>query len=246
MPNCRPTLFRPLFSCGQFLSIQLAGALLLTVAAVTMTGSAAAQAAAPVTFLDRQLERTDLAVSGVGQFTNNTNGTNYLQLQLNLVTSNTLGALATLHYQRSPLIGVEVNFGYVRYTENFTLTSTAASPPNTTSFNLGIQTNADEITVGYKAQIPRQFFGLQPFAGVGAGTIAFKPTSGGGQRLPSQYRAGYYYTIGVDTPLYGPHFGARAQFRQLFFYAPDFLTNYLTDKQRQITSEPSIGIFLRF
>ncbi len=235
MHNRRPTLFRHLF----------AGALLALAAAFT-TGSAVAQATEPVTLLDRQLAKTDFALSGVGEFTNNTNGTNYLQQQLNLVTSNTLGALATLHYQKSPLVGVEINYGYVRYTENFTLTSTAASPPNTTSFVLGIQTNANEITAGYRAQTRNQYFGLQPFAGVGLGTIAFKPTSGGGQRLPNQYRAGYYYTIGADTPLYGNHFGARAQFRQLFYYAPDFLTNYLTDKQRQITSEPSIGVFLRF
>lgn len=236
MHNRRPTLFR-----------HLSAGVLFTIATVaSSTGTAAAQATAPVTFLDRQLAKTDFALSGVGEFTNNTNGTNYLNQQLNLVTSNTLGALATLHYQKSPFVGVEINYGYVRYTENFSLTSTVTSPPNTASYVLGIQTNANEITVGYVAHTRNQYFGLQPFAGVGAGTIAFKPTSGGGQRLPNQYRAGYYYTVGVESPLYGEHFGARAQFRQLFYYAPDFLTNYLTDKQRQITSEPSIGVFLRF
>ena len=239
MHNRRLTLLRPF----------VAGAV-LTSAAAFATGSAAAQATPPVTFLDRQLARTDFAISGVGEFTNGTNGTNYLTQPVNLVTSNTLGALATLHYQKSPFLGVELNYGYVRYTENFTLgNSTAVSSSNVPlypGFPLGIQTNANEITVGYIAHTRNQYFGLQPFAGVGAGTISFKPTSGGGQRLPNQYRAGYYYTIGAETPLYGEHFGARAQFRQLFYYAPDFLTNYLTDKQRQITSEPSIGVFLRF
>lgn len=229
MHNPRLSLVRPV----------LAASLLLA------TGSALAQST-PTTFLDRQLERTDFAISGVGEFTNNTNGTNYLQQNLSLVTSNTLGALATLHFQKSPFLGVELNYGYVRYTENFSLGSAGTGSATIPSSVLGVQTNANEITVGYVAHTRKQYFGLQPFAGVGAGTIAFKPTNGGGQRLPNQYRAGYYYTVGAETPLYGSHFGARAQFRQLFYYAPDFLTNYLTDKQRQITTEPSIGVFLRF
>lgn len=235
MHTCRTSLVRSMFA-GTALSI-----------VVLLAGSAAAQATTESsTFLSRQLDRTDFGLSGVGEFTNNTNGTNYLSQQVNLVTSNTLGALGTLHYQKSPFVGFEVNYGYVRYTENYTLTSTAQSPPGSSSYVLGIQTNQDEITVGYRAQSRSQYFGLQPFAAVGAGTILFKPTSGGGQRLPNQYRAGYYYAVGAEAPLLGPHFGVRGQFRQVFYYAPDFLENYLTDKQRQITSEPTIGVFLRF
>lgn len=215
-------------------------------AGLALAVAANAQTTTPPTALDRQLAKTDLAISGVGQFTNNTNGTNYLAQQVNLVTSNTLGALVTLRYTAKPLVGVELNYGYVRYTENFSLTSTASSPPNTSSYILGVQTNAQELTAGYVAKTREEHFGVQPFASVGLGTISFKPTSGGGQRLPSQYRAGYYYDVGAEKLLFDSNFGVRAQFRQLFFYAPDFLTNYLTDKQRQITNEPSFGFFLKF
>jgi hypothetical protein len=45
---------------------------------------------------------------------------------------------------------------------------------------------------------------------------------------------------------FGPHFGIRGQFRQIISLAPDYGQNYLTIKQRTITSEPAIGVFLKF
>jgi hypothetical protein len=35
-------------------------------------------------------------------------------------------------------------------------------------------------------------------------------------------------------------------FRQLIYLAPDFQQNYLTITRRTVTSEPTIGFFLRF
>ena len=52
--------------------------------------------------------------------------------------------------------------------------------------------------------------------------------------------------IGAETTVLSPHFGIRAQYRQLFFKAPDFLTNYLTIQQHTTTYEPGVGFFLRF
>ena len=37
-----------------------------------------------------------------------------------------------------------------------------------------------------------------------------------------------------------------SEYRQVFFKAPDFLTNYLTIQQHTTTYEPGIGFFLRF
>ena len=42
------------------------------------------------------------------------------------------------------------------------------------------------------------------------------------------------------------HFGVRAQFREQFFKAPDFETNYLTIQKHTSTYEPGFGFFLRF
>ena len=45
---------------------------------------------------------------------------------------------------------------------------------------------------------PYHPFGITPYVGAGGGTIRFKPTPGGGQGLPFQYRAAYYYQAGVE------------------------------------------------
>lgn len=189
---------------------------------------------APVTLLDKQLSRLELGVSGFGEFTNSVTGTNYLNQSLTQKPSNTVGALVNIRYTKSPLVGFEFNYTYARYTQNYT------------SYIVGgAQTNADEYTLGYVVHTPR-IFGLQTFVSAGAGSTEFKGTPNGGQGLPTQARMTYYYSAGVEQSVFSPHFGVRAQFRQAFYLAPDFGQNYLTIKQRQITSEPAVGFYLHF
>ncbi|MDE3105745.1 MAG: hypothetical protein KGK08_11260, partial [Acidobacteriota bacterium] len=199
------------------------------------TGVAAhAQAAAVVTPLDRQLARIDFAIDGVGQLTKSVSGTNYVQQPLTQKASTTTGLVATLRYTRSPLVGLEGNFGYARYTENFSQYVIG-----------GAQTKANEYTLGWLFHTP-QAFGLKPFVSAGAGTIAFKPTPNGGQGLPEKARMAYYYSAGVDDMLLSNHFGVRVLVRQVFFKAPDFGQNYLTINQHTYTFEPGFGFFLKF
>jgi len=214
-----PNVFRP-----SFVRISLL-CLLASFAVLSADGQ--------VTALDRQLSRIDIGVSGTGEFTNTVTGTNYLGVSLTQKPSNTLGALVTIRYTKSPYLGAEFNYGYARYTQNFS------------SYIVGgAQTNASEYTVGYVAHTPK-LFGFQTFASAGLGTMAFRATPGGGQSLPTQARMAYYYDAGVEDSLL-PHFGIRAQFRQVFFLAPDFGQNYLTIKQRQTTTEPAVGFYLHF
>jgi hypothetical protein len=42
------------------------------------------------------------------------------------------------------------------------------------------------------------------------------------------------------------HFGARAEFRETFFKAPDFETNYLTIDKHTTEFQPGFGFFYRF
>ena len=88
--------------------------------------------------------------------------------------------------------------------------------------------------------------GITPFLGVGGGTIRFTPTRGGGQGLPQQYRAAYYYQAGLEDNFPNSHFGMRLAFRQSIYLAPDFLQNYLTITRRTTTTEPTVGFFVRF
>lgn len=195
-----------------------------------------------VTFLSRQLDRVDVAVGGAAVFSKGVSGTNYLAQPVALDASTTLGAVVQLRYTKSPLLGAEFTYSYARFTENFTGSPFGGDADTPTPF--GVQTNASEYTLGYVAHLP-SLLGFQPFAGAGAGATAFTPTPMGGQGLPERARASYYYDIGVDDQL--THFiGIRAQFRQVFYKAPDFGQNYLAINQQTITSEPTVGFYIKF
>jgi hypothetical protein len=223
----RPSCVRSLFFC-----------LLLTAAGST----AKAQTTSTNPALDKQLSRIDLGVIGVGVFNKNSNGfatvNGVAHTPVNLNPSNTAGAVVSLRYTVSPWFGLEFNYGYSRYTQTFT--------PFGSQPNGGVQQNANEYTFGYVVHAKKQYFGLTPFASGGAGTTVFRPTPGGGLALPEQARATYFVSAGAETTVLSPHFGVRAQYRQLFFKAPDFLTNYLTIQQHTTTYEPGFGFFLRF
>ena len=51
--------------------------------------------------------------------------------------------------------------------------------------------------------------------------------------------------VGGDYML-NKHFGARAEFRETFFKAPDFETNYLTIQKHTTEFQPGFGFFYRF
>jgi hypothetical protein len=209
---------------------------------LTALGSTAkAQSTPPETALDRQLARIDLSVVAVGIFNSSSSGTaivNAKPTEVNLSPGNTAGAVVTLRYIGSPWFGLEANYGYSRYTDTFT--------PFGAQANAGVQQNASEYTLGYVVHAKKQYFGMTPFASAGLGTTAFRPTPGGGLALPKQARATYYFSVGAERTVLSPHFGIRAEYRQVFFKAPDFETNYLTIQQHTTTYEPAFGFFLRF
>jgi hypothetical protein len=203
--------------------------------------------AAPPSVLQKQLDRMDLAVSAAGEISSTVSGTAQSAANggqpymLTIKPSSTVGELVTLRYTAKPYVGFEFNFGNLRYTQDYTFVPAPAQ-------NLllgGAQSGVREMTLGYVAH-PRTIFGLQPFLGAGGGTIHFTPTPHGGQGLPQQYRAVYYYQVGVEDNFPGSHFGVRLAFRQLIYLAPDFIQNYLTITRRTVTSEPTVGFFVRF
>jgi hypothetical protein len=209
------------------------------VLAFTFSAAAAFAQEAPPTALDKQLSRIDFGVQGVGMFNKTVQGTvpgtaaHESGPTVSDQPSNTLGALVTLRYVAKPFVGFEGNYGYARYTENYS--------------NIGgVQTQANEYTLGYLVTPAFTIFDFQPFVSAGAGSIGFRPTPRGGQGLTIQARAVYYYSLGLQKEYFSEHFGLRGGFRQLFFLAPDYGQNYLTIKQRTTTYEPSVGFYLKF
>jgi len=221
-------------------------ALLLCLLSLTAS-QAIGQDTAVITPLQKQLARIDFAISAAGEITNTVSGVEKRDATtshsvLTIKPSTTVGELVTLRYTAKPYVGFEFNFGNHRFTQNYTFVPSAGS-------NLlvgGAQSGMRELTLGYVAHPNWRPLGIQPFVGVGGGTIKFQPTPYGGQGLPYQYRAAYFYTLGVEKNFPDSHFGMRLGFRQLVYLAPDFLQNYLTITRRVRTSEPTIGFFVRF
>lgn len=237
---------RRLMTAGAFFSLA-AFAAVAAAQSDTQTGTSSV----PLTPLQKQLSRVDFGISGMGIFTKSTTGPNDLNgLTLNDAPGSTLGALATIRYTRSPYLGFEINYTYGRFTQNFS-GSNVEPPKNGSTANtitpyvLGIQSNVSEFSGGYVAHTPK-IFGIGTFVAVGAGSTEFRPTTGGGQSFLAQARATYYYDVGGETRIVNSHFGARLSFRQAFYLAPDFQTNYLRNHQRTFTTEPAFGFFLHF
>ncbi len=198
-------------------------------------------ASAQVTPLQKQLDRIDIAISAAGEFTRTVSGpilpsAPNTGLIVSENASTTVGGNFNLRYVAKPFVGFEFNYGYARYTENFSYPAPS----------LGAQTGANEFTFGYLMTPAHDIHGFQPYVSVGAGSTEFKPTRNGGLGLKTQARMTYYYSVGLQQDVFGPHFGLRAGFRQKFFLAPDFGQNYFTIKQRTFTSEPTLGIYARF
>lgn len=212
---------------------------------LSVTGIAAAQTSAQTSAFSRQMSRIDFGINGVGQLTNTVSGPivptgapNY-PMVTSQYASNTVGAGANIRYVAKPYIGVEFNYVWGRYTENY-----SPAPDGSSLFQ--IQTTSNEYSFGWIVTPPHPIFGMQPFISAGAGTNQFKPTAGGGNGAPHQFRATYYYNAGVQKEFGDSNFGLRASFRETFYLAPDFGQNYLTILKHATTLQPSAGFYYRF
>ncbi|HEX9200796.1 MAG TPA: hypothetical protein VF865_14630 [Acidobacteriaceae bacterium] len=240
MPN---SFRRPVFA-GYGL---LVPAFLLCLLSFPATQAIGQDAPATVTPLQKQLDRIDFAIVAAGEIGTSVSGVekrdaNTYKSVLTIKPSSTVGELVTIRYTAKPYVGFEFNFGNLRYTQNYTF----VPQPGANLLVGGAQSGVRELTLGYVAHLPYRPLGITPFVGIGGGTIRFKPTTGGGQGLPQQYRAAYYYQAGLEDNFPNSHFGMRLGFRQLIYLAPDFLQNYLTITRRVRSTEPTVGFFVRF
>lgn len=225
--------FRRICTCVALLS-------LASIAAV----AAAQSPTTPETPLQKQLDHVDLGIEGIGSIPTSTTGPDRRTgATITDNPSTTVGVLVNLRYIKSPLVGLEFNYTSVRSDQDFTGLGINNNSP--TPNLLQIQASAHEYTFGWVFHTPR-ILGIQTFAGAGAGTTAFKPTATGGIQFQEQARFTYYYNFGVEQQVISPHFGLRLAFRQAFYKAPDFETNYLSNLKQTINTEPTAGFYLHF
>jgi hypothetical protein len=220
---------------------------LCTWAALLSLASLAAVATAqttPLTPLDKQLNRIDLGITGMGVLNSSTSGpAGPFNYNLTDTPSNGGGVLIDLRYIKSPLVGVEFNYTYARTAQNYNFI--ANNNGTQTPSVLNVQANSHEYSAGWVVHTPK-VFGIGTFASAGIGTTAFKPTATGGEGAQEQARMTYYYNVGVEQQVINPHFGLRAAFRQSFYLAPDFQQTFLRDYKHTSSIEPNAGIYLHF
>ena len=176
------------------------------------------------------LKNFEAAASIFGQFTGTTNGNGIKDSP-----TDSLGGLATVRQSFHPWLGYEVNYSYTRFTERYS------------TIPFGVQNNVHEVSGAYLLQGPTiPILGLQPFGAVGVAGLIFLPTTVGGQKYGKQTRVPVLFEFGVNYPILTSHLGLRLQYRGLSYKTPDFNATLLTTGTRRITSEPSVGAYLRF
>lgn len=167
-------------------------------------------------------------------------------------TSPSAGVLGTFHQSFSRWLGYDVNLGYGRFTENYSLGDGFArnKPPTVqvpSSFSQGsVGTNMYETTIAYVVQGPtaRKF---DTFAQLGGGGLWFLPNTGL-SAYNEQVRPAMLFGVGMNYRL-SEHFGIRAEYRGLFYKNPDFAYSMSLapiSKLFTVTSQPTVSVVYNF
>jgi opacity protein-like surface antigen len=186
--------------------------------------------------------QTDLAASVYGAFTAKVNGNGVTQSP-----ANGAGAMVEFHHQANPLVGYVVTYSWnradQRYSESGTTCGLQCSP---SEFAQGVKANAQEATAAWEVGV--KVLNLRPFLLAGGGILfnqaAQNPSST--TTTNRNHTAGVLvYGGGVDVGLL-PHVGVRAQYRGNVYSAPQLSTAFSSTKAFFTTSEPMLGVYVRF
>jgi len=176
----------------------------------------------------RALRNDDVAVGGIFQFTTTASGNGITD-----TPTKSAGGEAAFRHSFHWYMGYEVAYDYTRFGENYT------------GQVYGYQHNLHQFSGSYYVHGPKAL-GLQPFALAGISAVVFSPSLNGGQNVPFQARPGADFGAGVNLPLLTNYFGVRVQYRGVYYKAPDFGVAQLTTNSWRLTSEPMVGVYLRF
>ncbi len=166
-------------------------------------------------------------------------------------TTPSAGVLGTFHQSFNPWLGYNVNFGYSRFSENyshsFSNTPTDPSQRGYAQFSQGsVPSNVFELTLAYVVQGPRTKR-FNTFAQYGGGALWFLPT-GSSSPFHEQARAAMVFGVGMNYRL-SDHFSARAEYRGLFYKSPDFAnttTSVPISRLFTVTNAPTISVVYTF
>ncbi len=157
-------------------------------------------------------------------------------------TSPSAGLLVTFHQSLKPWLGYNINFGYSRFTENYSLGNTFLA-----SFSqLSIGTNMYELSIAPVIQGPK-IKHISTFAQAGGSGLWFLPTQTVSP-YNEQVRAAMLFGVGFNYKL-TDHLGMRAEYRGLFYKNPDFAYRSGQAPMSRlftVTNEPTVSLFYTF
>ncbi len=149
----------------------------------------------------------------------------------------------------SPILGLEINFGYNRATQHFT------GVPSIYGGKGDIYSHAKPFTIDYVVSVPHTFFGVRPFALAGAGLISYnissyKAVPPGGPALPARPEKipVFEYGVGADfnPGLLPPFMALRLQYRGLIGHGPDYRLPQIATSNLINIAEPQAGLVFKF
>lgn len=199
--------------------------------------------------------QTDIALSGYGAFHQKTSGNQTVQSP-----SDQGGFLVELRHIRNPLVGYEATYGFNRANQNYSA-SGVCNGFSCSSFTGNIPANQHEVTADWVVSLKLLMF--RPFVLAGGGVLVTQPQGGtitttscatthplcsettGNAVTQTQAKGEFTYGAGVDWTIV-PHLGVRLQYRGRVSKAPDLATAFSSTDSFTRTSEPVLGVFLRF
>lgn len=172
----------------------------------------------------------EISVQGTGFFTADTVNNGISQH-----STDTGGFLVGYRYHFNRWIAAEVDYGYVRNTqENF-------APGG----SLNVQTNVHEATGAVVVTLPHTER-VYPYLLAGGGALAFAPTNNVNAAGANwQAKAAFVYGGGADFAV-ARHIAIRAEYRGFVYDRPDFGLAGLSSNVIANTAQPSAGVVFRF
>jgi opacity protein-like surface antigen len=158
--------------------------------------------------------KNDATVSAIGSFEQSTSGKG-----INQSSTDSGGVLFTYRYFFTPHHGVELDYGYSRFSQQYTALGSTTVPFSGT---LGIPADTHEATASYVFRFsPRHRF--TPFLSAGTGALVFHPNSFtvGGVNGSTFATPDFVYSAGADIAL-SHRVSFRLGYRGHVFQAPDF------------------------
>ena len=150
------------------------------------------------------------------------------------------GLLTSFQFHPVAWAGIEMNYGYTRYSEQFSYNSGTPLVGN----NVRVPVSEHEATAAYLFHPKHILF--QPFMGIGGGAIDVNPAYAQNSGGTNQWRGAGLLEAGFDIPTRSKHIAFRVEGRSLYYRSPNFNTSYLSTRSWRVQSEPVVSAVYRF